>query len=648
MQASLRQKDWDIIETLGLLQTGLWLYKRLAMPVYRSKTSTAGRNMAGARALWRATGMKDADFQKPIIAVVNSFTQFVPGHVHLKDMGQLVAREIEAAGGVAKEFNTIAVDDGIAMGHDGMLYSLPSRDVIADSVEYMVNAHCADAMVCISNCDKITPGMLMAAMRLNIPVIFVSGGPMEAGKVSLLKPETKTFHAKKLDLIDAMVMAADEHASDEEVAEVERSACPTCGSCSGMFTANSMNCLTEAMGLALPGNGTLLATHADREGLFKRAGRRIVELARQYYEGDDASILPRSVGFKAFENAMALDIAMGGSTNTILHLLAIAQEAEIAFTMQDIDRLSRVIPQLCKVAPNTAQSHAEAVHRAAGIAAIPRGSARAGKVHADVPTVHAKTLGEALAQWDVVRTQDEAVHTFFKAGPGGIPTQVAFSQSARWPSLDLDRALGCIRSYEHAFSKEGGLAILVGNIALNGCVVKTAGVDDSILVFEGPAHVVESQDEAVANILSDKVKAGDVVIVRYEGPKGGPGMQEMLYPTSYIKSKGLGKACALLTDGRFSGGTSGLSIGHCSPEAAAGGTIGLVQNGDRIRIDIPNRTINVLVSDEELARRRAAQDAKGWKPAQPRPRKVSAALKAYAKLVTSADTGAVRDLSLLD
>ena len=648
MQASLRQKDWDIIETLGLLQTGLWLYKRLAMPVYRSKTSTAGRNMAGARALWRATGMKDADFQKPIIAVVNSFTQFVPGHVHLKDMGQLVAREIEAAGGVAKEFNTIAVDDGIAMGHDGMLYSLPSRDVIADSVEYMVNAHCADAMVCISNCDKITPGMLMAAMRLNIPVIFVSGGPMEAGKVSLLKPETKTFHAKKLDLIDAMVMAADEHASDEEVAEVERSACPTCGSCSGMFTANSMNCLTEAMGLALPGNGTLLATHADREGLFKRAGRRIVELARQYYEGDDASILPRSVGFKAFENAMALDIAMGGSTNTILHLLAIAQEAEIAFTMQDIDRLSRVIPQLCKVAPNTEKYHVEDVHRAGGIFAILGELERAGKLHTDVPTVHAKTLGEALAQWDVVRTQDEAVHTFFKAGPGGIPTQVAFSQSARWPSLDLDRALGCIRSYEHAFSKEGGLAILVGNIALNGCVVKTAGVDDSILVFEGPAHVVESQDEAVANILSDKVKAGDVVIVRYEGPKGGPGMQEMLYPTSYIKSKGLGKACALLTDGRFSGGTSGLSIGHCSPEAAAGGTIGLVQNGDRIRIDIPNRSINVLVSDEERARRRAAQDAKGWKPAQPRPRKVSAALKAYAKLVTSADTGAVRDLSLLD
>ncbi len=648
MDGRPRQRGWDIIEASGLLEAGLSLYMRRAMPAYRSKTSTAGRNMAGARALWRATGMKDADFQKPIIAVVNSFTQFVPGHVHLKDMGQLVAREIEAAGGVAKEFNTIAVDDGIAMGHDGMLYSLPSRDVIADSVEYMVNAHCADAMVCISNCDKITPGMLMAAMRLNIPAIFVSGGPMEAGKVQLLNPQTKTFHARKLDLVDAMVMAVDDQASDDVVAEVERSACPTCGSCSGMFTANSMNCLTEAMGLSLPGNGTVLATHADREMLFKRAGQRIVEMARQYYEGEDASILPRSVGFKAFENAMTLDIAMGGSTNTILHLLAIAQEAEIAFTMQDIDRLSRSVPQLCKVAPNTEKYHIEDVHRAGGIFAILGELERAGKLHTDVPTVHARTLGDALAQWDVVRTRDEAVHTFFKAGPGGIPTQVAFSQNARWPSLDLDRALGCIRSYDHAFSKEGGLAILTGNIALDGCVVKTAGVDDSILVFEGSAHVVESQDEAVANILSDKVKAGDVVVVRYEGPKGGPGMQEMLYPTSYIKSKGLGKACALLTDGRFSGGTSGLSIGHCSPEAAAGGAIGLVQNGDRIRIDIPNRRIDVLVSDEELARRRAAQDALGWKPAQPRPRKVSAALKAYAKLVTSADKGAVRDLSLLD
>ncbi len=618
------------------------------MPAYRSKTSTAGRNMAGARALWRATGMKDQDFSKPIIAVVNSFTQFVPGHVHLKDLGQLVAREIEAAGGVAKEFNTIAVDDGIAMGHDGMLYSLPSRDVIADSVEYMVNAHCADAMVCISNCDKITPGMLMAAMRLDIPVIFVSGGPMEAGKAQLAVPGTATVQFKKLDLIDAMVMAADSKASDADVAEVERSACPTCGSCSGMFTANSMNCLTEALGLSLPGNGTVVATHADREQLFKRAGRRIVELARQYYEQDDASILPRAVGFKAFENAMTLDIAMGGSTNTILHLLAIAQEAGIAFGMADIDRLSRTVPQLCKVAPNTDKYHIEDVHRAGGIMAILGELDRAGKLHTDVPTVHAKTLGEALDQWDIVRTQDEAVRTFYLAGPGGVPTQVAFSQSSRWPSLDLDRAAGCIRSYEHAFSKEGGLAVLTGNIALDGCVVKTAGVDDSILVFEGTAHVTESQDEAVANILADKVKAGDVVIVRYEGPKGGPGMQEMLYPTSYIKSKGLGKACALLTDGRFSGGTSGLSIGHCSPEAAAGGAIGLVRNGDRIRIDIPNRSINVLVSDEELARRRVEQDALGWKPAQPRPRKVSAALKAYAKLVTSADKGAVRDLSLLD
>jgi dihydroxy-acid dehydratase len=618
------------------------------MPEYRSKTSTAGRNMAGARALWRATGMKDADFQKPIIAVVNSFTQFVPGHVHLKDLGQLVAREIEAAGGVAKEFNTIAVDDGIAMGHDGMLYSLPSREIIADSVEYMVNAHCADAMVCISNCDKITPGMLMAAMRLNIPVIFVSGGPMEAGKAKLAVPGEATLQFKKLDLIDAMVMAADDKASDADVAEVERSACPTCGSCSGMFTANSMNCLTEALGLSLPGNGTTLATHADREQLFQRAGRRIVELARQYYEQGDERILPRSVGFKAFENAITLDIAMGGSTNTILHLLAIAQEAEIPFGMADIDRLSRTVPQLCKVAPNTDKYHIEDVHRAGGIMAILGELERAGKLHTDVPTVHAPTLGDALAQWDIIRTQDEAVRLFYRAGPGGIPTQVAFSQNSRWPSLDLDRAHGCIRSYEHAFSKEGGLAVLTGNIARDGCVVKTAGVDESILVFEGPAHVVESQDDAVEHILADQVKAGDVVIVRYEGPKGGPGMQEMLYPTSYIKSKGLGKVCALLTDGRFSGGTSGLSIGHCSPEAAAGGAIGLVQNGDRIRIDIPNRRIDVLVSDEELALRRAEQDAKGWKPAQPRKRKVSAALKAYAKLVMSADKGAVRDLSLLD
>jgi len=618
------------------------------MPAYRSKTSTAGRNMAGARSLWRATGMKDADFSKPIIAIANSFTQFVPGHVHLKDLGQLVAREIEAAGGVAKEFNTIAVDDGIAMGHDGMLYSLPSRDIIADSVEYMVNAHCADALVCISNCDKITPGMLMAAMRLNIPVIFVSGGPMEAGKVRLANPDTKTIEVKKLDLIDAMVMAADSKVSDSDLAEIERSACPTCGSCSGMFTANSMNCLTEALGLSLPGNGTVVATHADREQLFKQAGRQVVELCKQYYEQDDESILPRAVGFKAFENAIALDIAMGGSTNTILHLLAIAQEANINFTMSDIDRMSKVVPQLCKVAPNTNKYHIEDVHRAGGIMAILGELDRAGKLHTDVPTVHAKTMKDALDQWDIARNPSDAVKTFYMAGPAGVPSQVAFSQNTRWPSLDLDRAEGCIRSLDHAFSKEGGLAVLHGNIALDGCVVKTAGVDDSLLVFEGPAHVVESQDEAVENILNDQVKAGDVVIVRYEGPKGGPGMQEMLYPTSYIKSKGLGKACALLTDGRFSGGTSGLSIGHCSPEAAAGGTIGLVRNGDRIRIDIPNRTIDVLVSDEELAKRRTKQDKLGWKPAKPRPRKVSAALKAYAMLATSADKGAVRNLDLLD
>ncbi len=618
------------------------------MPAYRSKTSTAGRNMAGARSLWRATGMKDGDFGKPIIAVANSFTQFVPGHVHLKDLGQLVAREIEAAGGVAKEFNTIAVDDGIAMGHDGMLYSLPSRDIIADSVEYMVNAHCADAIVCISNCDKITPGMLMAAMRLDIPAIFVSGGPMEAGKARLANPTTHAPEMRKLDLIDAMVMAADSKVSDADLAEVERSACPTCGSCSGMFTANSMNCLAEALGLALPGNGTVVATHADREQLFLRAGRTIVELAKRHYEQDDASALPRSMGFKAFENAIALDIAMGGSTNTILHLLAIAREAEIDFTMADIDRMSKVVPQLCKVAPNSSKYHVEDVHRAGGVMAILGELDRAGKLHTDVPTVYAKTMKDALDEWDIARNPSEAVQTFYKAGPAGIPTQVAFSQSTRWPTLDLDRAEGCIRSLEHAYSKEGGLAVLRGNIALDGCVVKTAGVDDSLMVFEGPAHVVESQDEAVEHILADRVRAGDVVVVRYEGPKGGPGMQEMLYPTSYIKSKGLGKACALLTDGRFSGGTSGLSIGHCSPEAAAGGAIGLVRDGDRIRIDIPNRAINALVSDDELARRRAERDKLGWKPAQPRPRKVSAALKAYAMLVTSADKGAVRDLSLLD
>ena len=617
------------------------------MPAYRSKTSTAGRNMAGARSLWRATGMKDEDFSKPIIAVVNSFTQFVPGHVHLKDLGQLVAREIEAAGGVAKEFNTIAVDDGIAMGHDGMLYSLPSRDLIADSVEYMVNAHCADAMVCISNCDKITPGMLMAAMRVNIPVIFVSGGPMEAGKVRLANPVTKTIEIVKMDLIDAMVMAGDSKVSDEDLAEVERSACPTCGSCSGMFTANSMNCLTEALGLSLPGNGTVLATHADRGKLFKKAGHVIVDLCKRYYEQDDAAVLPRSIGVKAFENAIALDIAMGGSTNTILHILAIAQEAQIQFTLDDIDRISKIVPQLCKVAPNTNKYHIEDVHRAGGIMAILGELDRAGLLHTDVPTILGKTLKSVLDEWDIARNPSDEVKTFYMAGPAGIPTQVAFSQNTRWPSLDIDRAEGCIHSIDHAFSKEGGLAVLRGNIALDGCVVKTAGVDDSLLVFEGPAHVVESQDEAVEHILNDKVKAGDIVVVRYEGPKGGPGMQEMLYPTSYIKSKGLGKACALLTDGRFSGGTSGLSLGHCSPEAAAGGAIGLVRNGDRIRIDIPNRSINVLVSDDDLAKRRIEQDKLGWKPTLPRPRKVSAALKAYAMLATSADKGAVRDLSLL-
>ncbi|WP_339671718.1 dihydroxy-acid dehydratase [Dasania marina] len=611
------------------------------MPKYRSKTSTSGRNMAGARALWRATGMKDDDFQKPIIAIANSFTQFVPGHVHLKDMGQLVAREVEKAGGVAKEFNTIAVDDGIAMGHDGMLYSLPSRDLIADSVEYMVNAHCADALVCISNCDKITPGMMMAAMRLNIPVVFVTGGPMEAGKTKLAD--------QKLDLVDAMVIAVDDSASDEKVDEYERSACPTCGSCSGMFTANSMNCLAEALGLALPGNGTVVATHSDREQLFKRAGHLIVEISKRYYEQDDESVLPRNIGnFKAFENCITLDICMGGSTNTILHLLAIAQEAEIDFTLEDIDRLSKTVPQLCKVAPNTPEYHVEDVHRAGGIMAILGELDRAGVLHTDLPTVHSASMKDALDEWDIMRDPSDAVRKFYKAGPAGIPTQTAFSQSTRYPSLDADREKGCIRSIEHAFSLEGGLAVLRGNIALDGCVVKTAGVDDSILVFEGTAHVTESQDEAVQNILDNKVKAGDIVIVRYEGPKGGPGMQEMLYPTSYIKSKGLGKACALLTDGRFSGGTSGLSIGHVSPEAASGGAIGLVRNGDKILIDIPNRSINVLLSDEELAARRVEQDALGWKPVKERPRKVSTALKAYALLATSADKGAVRDVSMLE
>ncbi|MBS9724252.1 MAG: dihydroxy-acid dehydratase [Pseudomonas sp.] len=611
------------------------------MPDYRSKTSTHGRNMAGARALWRATGMKDEDFKKPIIAIANSFTQFVPGHVHLKDMGQLVAREIEKHGGVAKEFNTIAVDDGIAMGHDGMLYSLPSREIIADSVEYMVNAHCADAIVCISNCDKITPGMLMAALRLNIPVVFVSGGPMEAGKTKLAN------HG--LDLVDAMVVAADDSCSDEKVAEYERSACPTCGSCSGMFTANSMNCLTEALGLSLPGNGTTLATHADREQLFLRAGRIAVELCKRYYQDGDESVLPRNVASrKAFENAMTLDIAMGGSTNTILHLLAAAQEAEVDFDLRDIDALSRKVPQLCKVAPNIQKYHMEDVHRAGGIFSILGELARGGLLHTDVSTVHSPSMADAIAEWDITQTQDEAVHTFFMAGPAGIPTQVAFSQATRWPSLDLDRAEGCIRSVEHAYSQEGGLAVLYGNIALDGCVVKTAGVDESIHVFEGTAKIYESQDSAVKGILADEVKPGDIVIIRYEGPKGGPGMQEMLYPTSYLKSKGLGKECALLTDGRFSGGTSGLSIGHASPEAAAGGAIGLVQDGDKVLIDIPNRSIQLQVSDEELSHRRIEQDKKGWKPAQPRARKVTTALKAYALLATSADKGAVRDKAMLD
>ncbi len=614
------------------------------MPDFRSKTSTHGRNMAGARALWRATGMKDADFHKPIIAVVNSFTQFVPGHVHLKDLGQLVAREIEAAGGVAKEFNTIAVDDGIAMGHDGMLYSLPSRDIISDSVEYMVNAHCADAMVCISNCDKITPGMLNAALRLNIPVVFVSGGPMEAGKTRLSE--------NKLDLVDAMVIAADESVPEEVVAEYERSACPTCGSCSGMFTANSMNCLTEALGLSLPGNGSMLATHADREQLFKRAGRLIVALCDRYYRNDDETALPRSIAsFEAFENAMCLDIAMGGSTNTILHLLAAAQEAEIDFTMSDIDRLSRNVPQLCKVAPSTQKYHMEDVHRAGGVMGILGELDRAGLLHGECATVHSPSMKAALEQWDIMAAADEATRRFYSAGPAGIPTQQAFSQETRWPSLDTDRESGCIRSLEHAYSTEGGLAVLYGNIAEDGCVVKTAGVDESNLVFKGTARVCESQDDAVKAILTNRVSAGEVVVVRYEGPRGGPGMQEMLYPTSYLKSKGLGKVCALLTDGRFSGGTSGLSIGHVSPEAAAGGAIALIENGDVIEIDIPNRSINVLLDDEALAARRVQMEARGdraWKPAEDRPRNVTAALKTYARMVTSADKGAVRDLSLLD
>ncbi len=615
------------------------------MPEYRSRTSTHGRNMAGARALWRATGMKDGDFDKPIIAIANSFTQFVPGHVHLKDMGQLVAREVEKAGGVAKEFNTIAIDDGIAMGHSGMLYSLPSREIIADSVEYMVNAHCADALVCISNCDKITPGMLNAALRLNIPTIFVSGGPMESGKAVI---DGQAVH---LDLVDAMVSAADVSVDDDTVMQLERSACPTCGSCSGMFTANSMNCLTEALGLSLPGNGSMLATHADRRQLFLEAGRRVVDIARAWYEHDDASVLPRSVAsFGAFENAMSLDIAMGGSTNTILHLLAAAEEGAVKFTMDDIDRLSRRVPQLCKVAPSTQRYHMEDVHRAGGVMAILGELDRAGLLNRDLPMIHAESLAAALAQWDVMQTGDEQVKMFFRAAPGNVPTQQAFSQEKRWPSLDDDRAGGCIRSLAHAYSREGGLAVLYGNIAEDGCVVKTAGVDDSILTFSGPARIFESQDDAVSAILGDRIQAGDVLVIRYEGPRGGPGMQEMLYPTSYLKSKGLGKACALITDGRFSGGTSGLSIGHVSPEAAEGGAIGLVKEGDRIEIDIPNRRIRLAIPDEELVARRVAMVAKGkkaWKPAD-RDRQVSAALRAYAALATSASRGAVRDVGQIE
>ena len=615
------------------------------MPAYRSRTTTHGRNMAGARGLWRATGMKDGDFGKPIIAVANSFTQFVPGHVHLKDLGQLVAREIEKAGGVAKEFNTIAVDDGIAMGHDGMLYSLPSRELIADSVEYMVNAHCADAMVCISNCDKITPGMLIAALRLNIPTVFVSGGPMEAGKV------THNGKTRSVDLIDAMVAAADTSVSDEDVQVIERSACPTCGSCSGMFTANSMNCLTEALGLALPGNGTVVATHADRRELFLRAGRTIVEITRRHYETDDNTVLPRAVAtFAAFENAMTLDIAMGGSTNTVLHLLAAAHEGQVGFTMRDIDRLSRRVPVLCKVAPSVADVHVEDVHAAGGVMAILGELDRAGLIDVSVPTIHTETLHEALQLWDVQRTEDESVRTFYRAAPGGVPTTEAFSQAQRWTQLDTDREAGVIRDAAHAFSTDGGLAVLYGNLAEEGCIVKTAGVDASILSFRGPAKVFESQDAAVTGILGGSVKPGDVVLVRYEGPRGGPGMQEMLYPTSYLKSKGLGKLCALVTDGRFSGGSSGLSIGHCSPEAAEGGLIGLVEDGDTIEIDIPNRSLNLRVDDAVLTTRRTAMEAKGeaaWQPAEPRQRQVSTALNAYAALATSAARGAVRDVTAL-
>jgi dihydroxy-acid dehydratase len=614
------------------------------MPEYRSRTTTHGRNMAGARALWRATGMQDGDFDKPIIAIANSFTQFVPGHVHLKDLGQMVAREIEKAGGVAKEFNTIAVDDGIAMGHSGMLYSLPSREIIADAVEYMVNAHCADALVCISNCDKITPGMLNAALRLNIPTIFVSGGPMESGKAVIQGQEVH------LDLVDAMVSAANPQSTDEDVMTMERSACPTCGSCSGMFTANSMNCLTEALGLSLPGNGSLLATHADRKELFLEAGRTIVDLAKRYYEHDDESVLPRAIAsFAAFENAMCLDIAMGGSTNTILHLLAAAQEGEVDFTMKDIDRLSRKVPHLCKVAPSTQQYHMEDVHRAGGVMGILGELNRAGLISTDVRTVHSDTLARALSDWDIVATGSADVKRMYSAGPGNVRTTQPFSQDKRWPDLDVDRENGCIRDKQHAYSQDGGLAVLYGNIAAEGCVVKTAGVDAEILKFTGRARIFESQDTAVEAILGDQIEAGDVVVIRYEGPRGGPGMQEMLYPTSYLKSKGLGKVCALLTDGRFSGGTSGLSIGHVSPEAAEGGAIGLVEEGDSIVIDIPGRTINIDVPADQLEKRRVAMEAKGtaaWRPVS-RQRNVSQALQAYAAMTTSASRGAVRDVSQL-